>query len=78
MDDKDLKALLGQMAATIQIMADELAELVDQYHRPHLAADRQHVAVSKSQAVLDSAKQSLLVTHTVLGKTDHSANQVQP
>jgi hypothetical protein len=72
--ENDLKPLLKQMLATIDLMSDELAELVDQYHRPHLANDSQHLAVAKAQAVLDSAKQLRLIGETFLGIQDQQTD----
>ncbi|WP_263376226.1 hypothetical protein [Granulicella aggregans] len=70
MNEADMKQLLAQLVETVTAMSDEVAELVDLFHRPRLAAEFQGVAVSRSQAVLDSVSKLQTVARSVLGPTE--------
>jgi hypothetical protein len=76
MTDAEIKMLIAQFVETIEVMSDEVAELVDQFHRPHLAKDQQHVAVAKSQAVIDSVSKLRKAVDSVLGTSARS--EVRP
>jgi len=64
-----IKQILGQMVQTLDLMSDELAELVDQFHRPRMAKDNQREAVDRSLAVVSAAKELRQVAETFLEET---------
>jgi hypothetical protein len=65
-----IKQVLGKLVQAIELMADETAELVDKYHRPHLIPEAHHTVVARSRALVSAAESLRLVAEKVLDKTD--------
>lgn len=76
MQEEDIKAVLAKIIETVDILADETAELVDKYHRRfELAPDFYQEAVERANAVIKSARDMREAASTLLGIPDRQANQ---
>lgn len=76
MQDDQIKAVLARIIETVDILADETAELVDKYHRRfELGADFYQVAVDRANVVTESARTMRLSASTLLGIPDRQTNK---
>jgi hypothetical protein len=74
MQDPRIKAVLEKIIETVDILADETAELVDKYHRRfELGADFYQEAVDRANIVTESARNMRLGAAALLGIPDRKS-----
>lgn len=69
-DLENIKHVSGKLVQTVELLADETAELVDKYYRPNTTSEFQHEIVARSSALLAASQELRLVAEKVLDKTD--------
>jgi hypothetical protein len=68
MTDEQLQQILGKLIQTVELIADESAEIVDKFHCKELAKDFQQVAIDRANAVLAASKELRQVAELILDK----------
>ena len=77
-DIGDIKHVLGKLVQTVELMADETAELVDKYHRQYTKPEFHYQFAERSAALVSAAQELRQVAEKVLDKTDLPARKELP
>lgn len=74
MREDEIKLVLARIIETVDILAEETAELVDKYHRRfELAPDFYQVAADRANVVTEAARNMRQAASTLLGISDRIA-----